>query len=389
MSSFISFIMAFLYSFYSFLGIPFDKPDLAYSALDEVVVTAEDKELLENFVETERAWLASLQLENGALPMTYNANAELTVNPYFSCYTALALLDDPELYAGNVKAYFDWHFAHLNTKKTDYAGVDGTIYDHIITVENGSVTGERMHPRKYDSSDAYAGVFLTALNKYYNATGDAEYIIAHADEIVRVVNAMTATMNNGLAYACPDYKVKYLMDNSEVYEGAVAATKLFELICSATGKYGSNLEFCKDTEETVGDAIERKLWNYFQNRYKVALNTSGAEVFDFKWSNFYPCATAQLFTISCGVIPAESERAKHLYNSFCESFDWQHFKFNSEFCWGSIVIAAAKMNDAASVIEYVKSYNAHEDYGTHTYPLYNGDAARAAIGVNIIIEKIG
>ena len=67
MSSIIAFFMAFLYSFYSFLGIPFDKPDLAYSALDEVTLTAEDKEILEAFSETETAWIASLQLDNGAL----------------------------------------------------------------------------------------------------------------------------------------------------------------------------------------------------------------------------------------------------------------------------------------------------------------------------------
>lgn len=386
MNQIISFFMAIIYSILSFFGIPFDSPDLETSPLPEVVLTQEEKEFLETFVETERAYIAGNQIENGAIPMTYNANAELTVNPYFSCYAVLALLDDAENYQDEVKTYFEWHFAHLNTEKTDYAGIDGTIYDHIVTVENGIVTAERMHPRKYDSSDSYAAIFLTVLNKYYNETGDAEYIISKRNDIARVVNAMTATMHNGLAFACPDYKIKFLMDNSEVYEGAVNGAELFEkVICPADSSYNKTLDICKDTASDVSDAIERQMWDYNNGYYKTALNPSGTSAAKVNWSSFYPTATSQLFAISCGVISPETERAKNLYATFCEYHDWEHLNFNSEFCWGSVVIAAAKMNDKDRVITYAESYN--EEYGDHAYPLYSGDAGRAAHGVQIILNN--
>lgn len=386
MNQIISFFMAIIYSILSFFGIPFDSPDLETSPLPEVVLTQEEKEFLETFVETERAYIAGNQIENGAIPMTYNANAELTVNPYFSCYAVLALLDDAENYQDEVKAYFEWHFAHLNTEKTDYAGIDGTIYDHIVTVENGIVTAERMHPRKYDSSDSYAAIFLTVLNKYYNETGDAEYIISKRNDIARVVNAMTATMHNGLAFACPDYKIKFLMDNSEVYEGAVNGAELFEkVICPADSSYNKTLDICKDTASDVSEAIERQMWDYNNGYYKTALNPSGTSAAKVNWSSFYPTATSQLFAISCGVISPETERAKNLYATFCEYHDWEHLNFNSEFCWGSVVIAAAKMNDKDRVITYAESYN--EEYGDHAYPLYSGDAGRAAHGVQIILNN--
>lgn len=386
MNQIISFFMAIIYSILSFFGIPFDSPDLETSPLPEVVLTQEEKEFLETFVETERAYIAGNQIENGAIPMTYNANAELTVNPYFSCYAVLALLDDAENYQDEVKSYFEWHFAHLNTEKTDYAGIDGTIYDHIVTVENGIVTAERMHPRKYDSSDSYAAIFLTVLNKYYNETGDAEYIISKRNDIARVVNAMTATMHNGLAFACPDYKIKFLMDNSEVYEGAVNGAELFEkVICPADSSYNKTLDICKDTASDVSEAIERQMWDYNNGYYKTALNPSGTSAAKVNWSSFYPTATSQLFAISCGVISPETERAKNLYSTFCEYHDWEHLNFNSEFCWGSVVIAAAKMNDKDRVITYAESYN--EEYGDHAYPLYSGDAGRAAHGVQIILDN--
>jgi len=386
MEKFISLFMAFIYSILSFFGIPFDAPDLKTSPLPEYTLTAEERELLEDFVETERAYIAGNQIENGAIPMTYNPDAELTVNPYFSCYAVIALLDDAETYADEVKKYFEWHFAHLNTSETDYAGIDGTIYDHIVTVENGVVTAERMHPRKYDSSDSYAAIFLTAINKYYEKTGDAEYLISKKNELSRVVNAMTATMHNGLAFACPDYKIKFLMDNSEVYEGAVNGAEIFEkVICPADSSYNKTLDICKDTAEKVSNAIERKMWDYNKGYYQTALTQTGTNASNFSWNSFYPSATSQLFAISCGVISPETERAKNLYAEFCNHHDWEHLNFNSEFCWGSVVMAAAKMNDKDRVVTYAKSYNA--EFGDHAYPLYSGDAGRAAIGVQEILDK--
>ncbi len=385
MNQIISFFMAIIYSILSFFGIPFDSPDLETSPLPEVVLTEEERTLLETFVETENAWIASLQLNNGALPMTYNDNAELTVNPYFSSYAALALLDEGEKYTDVVKKYLEWHFAHLNTSETDYAGVDGTIYDYKVTVTNGVVTGERIGERRYDSSDSYAAMFLTLLNKYYKVTGDADYIFSKRSEMSRVVNAMTATMHNGLAYACPDYKIKYLMDNSEVYEGALKGAELFEkVICPADSSYSKTLDLCKETAEDVSNAIENKLWNHYEGRYESAINLAGTNASKFAWDQFYPSATSQLFVISCDVISPETQRAKNLYSKFCDNHDWEHLNFDSEFCWGSVVIAAAKMNDKDRVITYVESYN--EEYGNHAYPLYNGDAGRAVLGVHYLLE---
>ncbi len=381
-----SFFMTLIYSLFGIFSIPYNAPDLEYSPLPEYTLTEEEREFLQTAFDTETAWIASLQLNNGAIPMTYNANAELTVNPYFSSYAGLALLDDAEKYATHVKNYMDWHFAHLNTEETDYAGVDGTIYDYKVTVKDGVVTGEKMSPRKYDSSDAYAAVFLTLLNKYQQKTGDTEYIFSKRAEIARIVNAMVATMHEGLAFACPDYKIKFLMDNSEVYEGAVAGVELFDsIICKKDASYNKTLEVCRTTVTDVGDAIEFKMWNNFGGYYRTALNAQGKSASKFSWKSFYPSATSQLFAISCGVIPAESERAKNIYSKFCENIDWEHLNFNSEFCWGSVVIAAAKMNDKDRVITYVESY--YEKFGDHKYPLYSGDCGRVVLGIHIILEN--
>ena len=123
-----------------FYGIS-DKPLdlLSTGEPEEITLSVKQAELLTRIFETETSWLASLQLENGAIPMTKNNNGTVTMNPYFADFAAMALLDDAEKYADNVKAYMEWHFSHLNTKKTDYNKLDATIYDYEITLENGKI----------------------------------------------------------------------------------------------------------------------------------------------------------------------------------------------------------------------------------------------------------
>lgn len=364
--------------------------DLESVSIRDAVADEADVALLQQIFESETAYLASLQLENGAIPMTRSENGELSMNPYFADFAALALLDDANEYADEVKKYTDWHFEHLNTKETDYNGIDGTIYDYIITVKDGKVTGETVKEtdgkKTYDSTDSYAATFLMVLEKYYEKTNDADYILSHSKDIERIVNAMLSTLHRGLTFAKPDYEVKYLMDNSEVYEGVIAAFAIFrDVICPSDSSYDEIAEKCEKTAEEIVNAIEKYLWNASENHYESAIFHDGKAAYEFSWDEYYPDATAQLFPIIHGVIAADSKRANILYDSFCNSFDWQNFDIPSEFCWGSNVLAAAYMNDLESVICYMQNFA--EIYEKHEYPLYNADSARVCMAAYIMLER--
>jgi ferredoxin len=137
MNKIVSFFMAVIFSVMGLFGIPYDAPDLEVKESSSVSLSEEQITLFNRVFETETAYLASMQLSNGALPMTSAKNGELRMNPYFADIAALALLDNAEKYAGNVVKYMDWHFAHLNTAEEDFNGLDGTIYDYVITVKDG------------------------------------------------------------------------------------------------------------------------------------------------------------------------------------------------------------------------------------------------------------
>lgn len=78
-------------------------PPAAADILKKATLSREEQiSLYKEIVEGETAWLASLQLDNGALPMTYAADGKLTLNPYFSDFAALAMLESDK-YLGQVK----------------------------------------------------------------------------------------------------------------------------------------------------------------------------------------------------------------------------------------------------------------------------------------------
>lgn len=377
----------------SILGLGTPTDDLLPVPERDGIPTQENIELFERIFESETAWLASLQLSNGAIPMTYTPDGQVKMNPYFADFAALALLDKADEYSDEVKKYMDWHFSHLNTAKTDHNGVDGTIYDYEITLKDGKITDENIAIYKkknsYDSVDSYAATFLMVLSKYYNETGDSEYIVAHSSEIVRIVNAMFAMYHKGLTIAKPEWKVKYLMDNCEVYEGALAAAELFEkVLCVNDASLEPMQKKCADAAVEVAQTIEDELWIPRAAHYKVGIY----RYFDipsdiFAWRKYYPCATAQLFPIIHGLIAPNTERANMLYDRFCEEYDWANFQYDDVFYWGANLQAAVMMNDVEQVVIYMRNYE--ELIDTHNYPLYNADAARVCIAANMLLEKYG
>lgn len=384
MDKIVSFLTAVVFTLLSFLGIPFESPDLKPIPQIPVRLTEEEAEILSSVFDSETTWLASIQLNNGAIPMTSCKNGEVSVNPYFADIAALALLDCGEKYISQVKDYTEWHFSHLNTTETDYNGIDGTIYDYVISVNDSKVVSEAVATangiKSYDSTDSYAATFLCVLKKYYDVTGDKEYIISKSRDIRRITDAMFSTLSNGLTFAKPDYEVRYLMDNCEVYNGSVAASELLKI--SGNNEYAKK---CEHIAKKIRYSINGKLMNYFNGNYNVATDKANQTVIDFSWDKYYPCATAQLFPILCGVISPNTERAVSLYNKFCEVYCWENFDIPDIFCWGSNVYTAALMGDTERVVRYMTKYK--NTFAEHAYPLYNADSARVAMAAKKLLDS--
>lgn len=362
--------------------------------ISQSTMTKEEQLAMYQKIATEEAaWLAGLQIDNGALLMTRGPNGEFTMNPYFADFAALALLGAGESYYENVRRYMDWHFAHLNTAETDYNGVDGTIYDYRVKLSNGKLVSEEIAinadgKKSYDSTDSYAATFLCVVAKYYEKTGDLAYLQANSQDLQRLLNPIRQTMDKGLTFAKPDYRIKYLMDNCEVYEGLVAAEKIYDLL-----QLPALRDEAAALKQEVFDAIENHMWIEEGGYYEVALGVNNDSAWAFTWTNFYPCATAQLFTISCGLLAPNDPRAIHLYNQFNVYYStgerkatWEEMSIPDSFYWGSLAYTAALMGDNARLETYMTLYL--KVMNRHAYPLYNADAARVCMAAQIMLERI-
>lgn len=138
------------------------------------------------------------------------------VEPYFANLSVIGMLDHAT--DANLKVaqkWIEWYFEHLNAP--DYNGLNGTIYVYYVDI---ATRNNYTSSKYYDSTDSYAGTFLTLLEKYIREGGDKKVLTMNKTKIKQIADAMLSTMDvNGLTLAKPDYAIKYLMDNSEVYEG--------------------------------------------------------------------------------------------------------------------------------------------------------------------------
>lgn len=338
-------------------------------------------------IDSELQWLADLQVSNGAFAFHSTEDGNTIFHPYFSSFTALAFLraDKEKRYEEVVTKYMDWHFAHLNSKENDINGIGGTIYDYEGKIKDRIVLVEESK-YEYDSIDSYAATFLMLLWEFYEYKEDEVYLLKHHDEIISVIGAIQDVMDDGLTYAKPDYKVKYLMDNSEVYYGLISGANLVEKVFVPGFEKDSQsyndarilLNALEEDIDKLESQLEKTMWNEKEGHYEVALGDDGIAFSDFDWNEFYPSAVAQMFPIIFEVIDPKEERAQELYEVFSNYYIWQgmnhYLQGDSSFYWGEIPYAAAIMKDEKRIKEYMDYYKTHI-MSNHEYPLYNGAAA--------------
>jgi len=319
----------------------------------------------DDLLNREAEWIAGLQLASGAVPMysapNHNNGTQYKIVPYFAHFGLLGLLEKPE-HAPVVRRYADWYFAHLNREPAE--GVPaGSVFDYTADADRRTETPTG----DFDSTDSYAATFLSLLRKYAEATGDEAYLIAHRDDIFLVAEAMVATKEkDGLTWAKPSYRVKYLMDNSEVYMGLAD----MEWICRNVFGDEAAAEVWRKHKEEVYAAIRDDLWNESRQAYAVAKMEDG-KLHTPDWTRFYPDATAQLFPIWTGVLEPDSDRAKELYERFNEHFPgWVKLDKGDAFPWAIIAYTAAVMGDRERTDQFLDAVQKSFIEKGHPWPWY-------------------
>jgi len=297
------------------------------------------------------------------------------VRPYIANRGAVGLLNGGSYYYPMVQSYVDWYFRHVNGGAfsgltSDYAGVSGTVYDYDVTLATGAETHGAPW---YDSSDAYAGTFLTLLRRWTEVdTGAAAYLLTKTADIDLIATASIATKQpNGLTGAKPDYSAQYLMDNVEVEAG------LRDYVWLLGNKLNNptRATYWQSEDTALSTAVETYLWTPGPgNMYCWAADTCANSL----WSRFYSDSVSQVWPINSGL--ASTSRSGSLYTTFNASWpNWTTSANNPDGSpWAILAVAAANRGDKTRVDAYLNGSQTRWINAGRAWPWNVADSADRA-----------
>jgi hypothetical protein len=282
-------------------------------------------------------WVASHStLPDGAILYTSNR-----IVPYYSNIAAMGMTKDPSK-IGQVRAWMDWYIAHLNSH--DVWGLGNTIYDYNVSGTTETPANDA------DSTDSYPATFLSLAWNFYQ-TGDPNaqwYVKSIAAQLDAIGQSLVRTQQgDGLTWAKPNYQIKYLMDNCEVYRGMRDAAALFQALGN-----GSKSAFYNSHASAALQGIMSMWMGHGFAVYK----DNGGNLAAPNWGKWYADAVSQLYPVLEQVLPASDPKAQEVYWRFNTAWpNWANFSFNTSdpFPWVLVSNAAARMGDFGRVNTYI------------------------------------
>ena len=154
-----------------------------------------------------------------------------------------------------------------------------------------------------DSTDAYAGTFLSATEAMYDATGDQARLSTLSGGIAGAIRAIESTQDvDGLTWATPSWHVKYLMDQAETYAGLMSASR----IAIALDDVPLSLRATLDAQRMRGGVST--LWNSRDDSFDWAVDAQGVRT-STNWSLLYPDAMQQMWAVAYGLADPTQARS--------------------------------------------------------------------------------
>ncbi len=283
-------------------------------------------------------WLATQVSHTGAL--LYSADR---INPYYSNLAAMGLVKDSARYV-QVENWMRWYISHLN--RTDRWGLGGTMYDYNI------VNGQEVSSGNADSTDSYAATFLSLAYAYFKTGNPAAqaYVRSIASDLDLIGHVLAKTQqSDGLTWSKPDYQIKYLMDNAEVFRGLADAATLF-------GSMGDAAK--QNYYSALATKCQAGVWNMWMGSNWAVYKDGIGRLIGPKMGTWYPDASSQVFPVLYGVVPGTDSRAKQAYAALNQAWPaWAQLSFNQQdpFPWVMVADGAMLMGDSGRVNTYANS----------------------------------
>jgi hypothetical protein len=252
----------------------------------------------------EADWILRAQLPDGALA----SHADRTfVDPYLGSFAAAGLAAATRATGNGSYAEAGWRFVEWYAGHMD---ANGYVTDERVVGDQLVSTGDA------DSTDAYAGVFLLAVEAVNTSAPDRARLIALAPALRRAVGAIRSTQrSDGLTGAKPTWMVAYLMNQAEAFAGLMAASRLAPAV--------GDDALARDALASAR-AVQRgvdRLWNDATGSFDWAVHPDGVRQ-TTSWAQLYPDAVSQVWAVRYGLVTGG--RARVVLTRFLQAHPHAH-----------------------------------------------------------------
>lgn len=326
---------------------------------------------LAGMIKKEGDWIIkSCQLSSGAIVTPYPRGKMIV--PYYANLAAFGLARD-SAYSGPILKYLSWYFAHL--EKPDRWGVYGTVYDYSLGAD-----GQEVSTLDYDSADSYGATLLTLARAYYEISKDRDFLFSCKENLENISEGIMSLQDrDGLTWAKPGHKVKYLMDNCEVFRGLSDLAFLAEKVYRDTD--------CAEMLQKKAGAVRKGIQDRLR-RGELYLYAAGKRMLPFqkiKLRKWYPDAVAQLYPAWTGVIDPCSAWAIKIYEKFNKAQPgWPELEKADPFPWCVVAYVAALMGDKKRVLTYLEKITAKYLNNGHPWPWHPLESGFLMLALNSI-----
>jgi hypothetical protein len=241
------------------------------------------------WIRDDASWIRAAQLPDGAIEPVPGYGRIL---PYLASYAALGLARAASELHDQADAAAAWRWL---TWYQDHQDAAGFVTDYEVA------GGTETSTQAYDSTDAYAGMFLAAAGGAGQAAPAQARLKSLARGITQAVAAIEATQTaDGLTWAKPGYREKLLMDNAEAYGGLRSAVTL----ATALGKPALATRATMDAHRVAAGVAS--LWNPHSGGFNWARASNGTSSAP-SWTVLYPDAMENVWAIAYGLAaPAQA-----------------------------------------------------------------------------------
>jgi hypothetical protein len=244
---------------------------------------------------SDATWARGAALPSGAIAVYVD---RVRVLPYLGNFAAWGLAVQGGRSHDSAALRAAW--SHLNW----YAAAQdpaGFVTDYVVDPAGALTSTGDM-----DSTDSYAGTFFLAADAAYQAsrsieTGSAARarLVGLSDGLNGALRAIEATTDtDGLTWAKPAWRVKYLMDQAEVYAGLQAAQGLFAALGDTARAARAGV-----AAQHVAAGVSG-LWNAGTGAYDWAVHDDGTRA-RADLSVLYPDAMEQVWAVAFGLVPRQ------------------------------------------------------------------------------------